>query len=175
MKNLFLKSVIVLVAISLLGLIVTQIFWLNNSVIIAEKQYDDRSDRMLEDVLDELKEYVDTSRFIQNTLPENLRLFNIVDTNLLTVLIDKYIRYHRLDSTYKFALVRSRDDSIIYSFRGYKLINETVAYKACLSCIWKKEYTHLSVFFPDKRKNIYMQIFGWIFLSVLFLAVPGLL
>ena len=169
MKYLFLKSVIVIVAVSLLGLILTQIFWLNRSVIISEKQYDDRVDRMLHDVLNELKSYVDTSASIQNTPPQELKLFDVVDTTLLNALLKKYIRYHRLDSKYIYALVRSKDDHIIYSYENFSVNNEQEAYKTCLSCIWKKEYIHLSIFFPDKRRNIYMEMFGWIFLSVIFL------
>ncbi len=171
MKYLFLKSVIVLVAVSLLGLISTQILWLNNSVIISEKLYDDRADRMLHDVLNELQEYVDTSAFIQNTPQEELKLFDVIDTFLLDNLIEKHIRYHRLDSTYIYALVRTKDDHIVYSFKNFSIDNEQEAYKTCLSCIWKKEYVHLSVFFPDKRRNIYMEMFGWIFLSMIFLLV----
>ncbi len=169
MKYIFLKSVIAVVAVSLLGLIFTQIFWLNNSVIISEKQYDDRADRMLEDVLSELTEYVDTSYIIQNIPQKELKLFDVVDTTLLNILLAKYIRYHRLDSLYIYALVRSKDNSIIYSIGEFTQAHEQDAYKACLSCIWKKEYIHLSVFFPDKRRNIFMQLFGWIFLSILFL------
>jgi len=171
MKYLFLKSVIVVVAVSLLGLISTQIFWLKSSVIISEKQYDDRADRMLHDVLNELKEYVDTSISIQNIPQEKLEIFDVVDTILLDVLIEKYIRYHRLNSAYIYALVRTKDNSIVYSCNNFSINNEQEAYKTCLSCIWKKEYIHLSVFFPDKRRNIYMEMFGWIFLSVIFLLV----
>jgi two-component system phosphate regulon sensor histidine kinase PhoR len=68
-------------------------------------------------------------------------------------------------------MVRSEDNFIIYSFGKFTSENEQEAYKACLSCIWKKEYIHLSVFFPDKRRNLIMEIFGWISLSVIFLLV----
>ena len=169
MKNIFLKSVIVVVGISLLGLVFTQIFWLNNSVIISEKQYDDRADRMLNDVKGELKEFADTSSFIQSTPKDELSLYDVVDTNLLCVLLKKYVRYHRLDSAYIYALVRSQDNSIIYSVGEFTASDELESYKTCLACIWKKEYIHLSVFFPDKRKNIFMEMFSWIFLSVLFI------
>lgn len=171
MKYIFLKPVIVVVAISLLGLIITQIFWLNNSVIISEKQYDDRADRMLHDVLNELREYADTSIGIQNTIQKDLKLLNVVDTTLLKTLMEKHVRYHRLDSNYIFALVRTKDSHIVYSYRDFISANDSESYKTCLSCIWKKEYIHLSVFFPDKRRNIFMQMFGWISLSILFLLV----
>jgi two-component system phosphate regulon sensor histidine kinase PhoR len=149
----------------------TQTFWLKKTIEISEKQFDDRADRMLEDVLEELKQFVDTSEFIHNIPPEELKIFDVIDTNLLSDLLYKYISYHRLNSEYSYALVRTHDDFVLYQVNDFNHDYEAWAYKACLSCIWKKEYIHLSVFFPHKNKNLFSQIFTWIILSVIFLLV----
>ena len=171
MRNRFLVFIIIVVAISLLGVVSTQTFWLKRTVAVSEKQFDDRVDRMMEDVLEELKQYVDTSEFIHQIPREELVIFDVIDTTLLAELLVKYITYHRLDDNYSYALVRTEDDFLIYSALGFIKQMESEAYKSCLSCIWKKEYIHLSVFFPNKNKSLFSQISIWIVLSVLFLFV----
>ena len=171
MKKQNLSLVIILVAISLTGLILTQILWLRKSVSVSEKQYDDRADRMLEDVLSELEQFRDTFQIIKNIPANELRIFNVVDTSLLFYLIDKYVNYHRLDPQFQYALLRSSDDSIIFKSADFQSINEKEAYKTCLSCIWKKEYIHLSVYFPGKKLSIYRQLLLWVVLSFIFLLI----
>jgi two-component system, OmpR family, phosphate regulon sensor histidine kinase PhoR len=171
MRNRFLILIVVLVAISLIGVVSTQTFWLKKTIAVSEKQFDDRADRMLEDVLEEIKQYVDTAEFIHQIPKKELKIFDVIDTSLLANLLLKYITYHRLDNEYSYGLVRTEDDSILYHALGFTAKNEVAAYKACLSCIWKKEYIHLSVFFPNKNKNLFSQISIWIILSVIFLLV----
>ena len=171
MKKHNLTFIIFLVAISLTGLIVTQILWLRKSVAVSEKQYDDRTDRMLEDVLGELEQFSDTSFLILNTPNESLIIFDVVDTSLLSDLLVKYITYHMLDTTYYYGLVRTNDNHIIYASKGFEPFMEGPAYKTCLSCIWKKEYIHLSVFFPNKNIRIYKHLILWVFLSFTFLLI----
>jgi two-component system, OmpR family, phosphate regulon sensor histidine kinase PhoR len=171
MRKKYLFLIIILVAISLTGLISIQIFWLNKSVAVTEKQYDDRADRMLHDVVAELRQYSDTSAILRNIHPDSLVLFDVIDTNLLNMLLHKYADYHRLDSLYYFGLVRSSDHFLYYGSRAFETSMEPQSYKACLSCIWKAEYIHLSIFFPKKKIHIYQNMLSWIVLSFAFLLI----
>lgn len=171
MRRKYLLLVIALVVISLAGLTFTQVFWLSRSVSLAEKQYDDRADRMLEDVLAELEQFNDTASIVHESLPDSLILFDVIDTVLLQELITKYINYHRLDSLFEYGLVRTSDDKIFQRSPGFRISMDDEASKACLSCIWKKEYIHLSVFFPRKKIHLYQHMMSWIILSVIFLLI----
>ena len=171
MRRHYLTPVILLAAISLTGLIITQILWLKNSITVSEKQFNDRADRMLEDVLSELKEYSDTSPHIRQMPAEQLIIYDVIDTSLLHSLLKKYVRYHMLDTTFLYALVRTSDDFLIFRSSGFSPAMENDSYKSCLSCIWKKEYIHLSVFFPEKNISIYNRLIVWIIFSFLFLLI----
>jgi two-component system, OmpR family, phosphate regulon sensor histidine kinase PhoR len=171
MVNRFLIPIIILAAISLMGVVTTQIFWLNKSVRTMEKQYDDRVDRMLTDLKHEIKVSVDTSKRIENIPLEKLCIFDVVDTVLLKSLLNKYIIYHRLGNYYQYAIVRNTDNQILCQSTGFKPEMEPDTYMTCLSFVWKKDYMHLSLFFPDKKKNIYMQMMSWIILSVVFILI----
>jgi len=145
-------------ALSLLGIIITQSFWLRKTLSVAERQFDHRANQLLSDVVAELRTYSDTSVHIHEHLTHgNLRLFDVIDTVLLHNLIYKYAVYHQLDTTFFYALVETSTGKVIYNSGGFQNTYEKEAYKACLSCLWKEEYIHLSVFFPNKEKNIYEQ------------------
>jgi two-component system phosphate regulon sensor histidine kinase PhoR len=171
MKKQILKWVIILVAISLVGIVVTQTFWLKNSITIAEQQFGDRADRMLGDVKNEIREFVDTSHTIHIIPDDSLTLFDVVDTSLLAALLSKYITYHRLDTSYSYGLVESGNNKLLYGAHNFNSGFENEVYKTCLSCIWKKKYVHISVYFPEKNKTLYSQLYGWIFMSIIFVLV----
>lgn len=171
MINKFLTPIIILAAISLVGVVSTQIFWLNKSVRTLEKQYDDRVDRMLTDLKHEIKVSVDTSKRIQKIPTENLCILDVVDTSLLRSLLAKYIAYHRLGINYQYAIVKNSNNETISKSQGFKPEMESESYYTCLSFVWNKDYMHLSLFLPDKKKNIYMQMMSWIVLSVVFILI----
>jgi two-component system, OmpR family, phosphate regulon sensor histidine kinase PhoR len=158
-------------ALSLLGIIITQSFWLRKTLNVAERQFDHRANQLLNDVVEELRTYSDTSAHIQEHLTQgNLRLFDVIDTVLLYNLIYKYAVYHQLDTTFYYALIETSTGKVIYNPGGFQHTYEKETYKACLSCLWKEEYIHLSVFFPNKEKNIFEQLTLWVGLSGLFLS-----
>ena len=171
MVNRLLTPIIILAAVSLMGVVTTQVFWLNKSVKTLEKQYDDRIDRMLTDLKHEIKVSVDTSKRLATIPNQNVCVFDVVDTILLKSLLDKYITYHRLGEKYQYAIVKSSNGQIAFSSTGFKPEMESESYLTCLSFVWKKDYMHLSLFFPDKKKNIYMQMMSWIILSVVFVLI----
>lgn len=157
-------------AISLIGIIITQSFWLNKTLNVAERQFDHRANQLLSDVVSELQTYADTSVFIhEHIIHGNLCLYDVIDTILLRELIYKYAGYHQLDTSLNYALVVTTNDKILYNSGNFMPQNERDAYKVCLSCLWQEEYIHLSVFFPNKEKNIFQKLTFWVGLSGLFL------
>ncbi len=173
-----LQIIVFLTAISVIGIIVTQTFWIRKSIIIAQKQFDHRADKALGDIVDELKNYTDTSFRISHNLPlhkaseKSSTIFDVIDTSVLKSIMTKYINYHMLGSDYQYAIVRTADDSIIFSTPDYKKIrSKSEPYKACLSCIWKEEYFHLSLCFNNRNKAILLGLSSWLFLSSLFILI----
>ncbi len=166
-----LRILIFSTALSLLGILVTQFFWLKKTYKLAEKQFKHRTDKMLNDVVDELKTYADTSLIIQEKSEYEVSLFDVVDTVLLHELVQKYTKYHMLNSTYSYGLVSSSSGELIYSKHNFTLYLDQFSNKVCLSCLWKKEYIHLSIFFPEKEKHILGKQVLWIILSTLFILI----
>ncbi|MFC2115258.1 sensor histidine kinase [Bacteroidota bacterium] len=169
--------VILFASISLVGLTITQSFWVWNAVDIGEKQHDHRIDLALEEVIDELVDANDSNiefseRPVMKSTCEEIAIFSVIDTVLLSRLLSKYIDYHRLDDHYEYAIVKTTNDSIIHASTA--LISKSMkkkAHKACLSCLWKEEYFHLEVYFPSQRKEVLVEMSAWLAFSGIFILI----
>ncbi|MBN2610326.1 MAG: HAMP domain-containing histidine kinase [Bacteroidales bacterium] len=176
-KNTF-RIIIFLTAVSLLGIIGTQTFWIRKSFLITQKQFDHRADQALNDVIEELGDYTDSSFRMSHNLPclndidKTGTIFDVLDTAILDRLMQKYVSYHKLGNNYHYAIVKTADSTIIYSTPGYeKTRGRCEPYKACLSCLWKEEYFHLSLCFSNHTKSLFVELSVWLFWSSLFIVI----
>jgi two-component system, OmpR family, phosphate regulon sensor histidine kinase PhoR len=175
MNNRSLNIISIIAGISLIGILITQGTWLRITTAAAEQHFNHRADQMLNNIVKELQTYADTSERI-SLLAKNdkLHFYDKIDTVLLKSLINKYAQYHMLDSVLSYALITSSSGKILFASENFNISQEEKAYKVCLSCIWKKEYIHLSVYFPNKTKNIIGSFIIWVVVSLLFtLATIG--
>ena len=148
MQNKALNILSIIAAISLIGILITQGTWLKKSNTIARQQFDHRANLMLEDVTSELETYADTSQnVLQHIKQGDLDIFHVIDTSILRTLLNKYCKYHNLHPELSYALIYTKTDKILFAANNFEFWQEEAAYKGCLSCIWKQEYIHLSVYF----------------------------
>ncbi len=152
-----------------------QSFWILRAINISEEQFSHRVDIALEDVLNELVEHQD-SAFVElnnsqsgNGNSEGTEILDVVDTVLLDTLMRKYMNYHMLGDDYVYRIMKTSSDSIYYSSDKSISQEQETVYRACLSCLWKEEYFHLAVFFPQQGKQIFVELGLWLFLSAIFL------
>ncbi|MFO7656957.1 MAG: HAMP domain-containing sensor histidine kinase [Bacteroidales bacterium] len=178
MKKHTFRIIIILTAISLLGIIGTQSFWIRKSFLITQKQFDHRADQALNNVIDELRDYTDSTFRTSHNLPclkyldVSGTIFDVLDTLILDKLMHKYISYHKLTDNFQYAVIKTADSTIIYSSQGYENARgKCEPYKACLSCLWKEEYFHLSLCFEKLTKSLFVELSVWLFWSSLFILV----
>jgi two-component system phosphate regulon sensor histidine kinase PhoR len=169
--------IIVFASSALVGLTITQSLWVLNAVNLVEKQHDHRIDIALEDVITELddadkQEIILAEQPLTKTACEEITIFSALDTAMLANLLSKYTNYHQLDSDYEYAIVKTSNDSVIFS--STSMISRSLkknAHKACLSCLWKEEYFHLEVYYPSQRKEVLVEMSGWLVLSGIFVLI----
>ena len=178
MQRISIRIVIILSSLALVGLILTQLFWVINALQLSEQQYDHRVDMAIDDVMQELVYNNDTTVNTSGNLNYNQHfkqkttLFEVLDTVLIAKLLTKYIDYHSLDNNFEFAIVRTSNDDIIYASTGeFEQYQRKKIYKACLSCIWKEEYFHLAITFPSQRQQAFVEMSLWLTLSSMFILV----
>lgn len=179
MKRIPLPYLIAITVLALAGLLLMQVFWMKNAIQTNREQFAHRAGMMLEDVLEELKLHNDTN--LQNFPSHRISgshgaptgtIFDVVDTVLLDTLVAKYVEYHMLDKFYSYSIRRTAGDSMVYCYRPHiwdKTSNPP--YKVCLSCLWKEDYYHLAIRFPDEQRVALLDLIGWLVLSVSLMVV----
>jgi two-component system phosphate regulon sensor histidine kinase PhoR len=165
MQKSHITIIILAAAISLVGLTITQSYWVWNAVKLVQEQHDHRVDMALDEVIEGMRR--------ADTHPgtgENI--FDAVDTTLLTSLLRQYIDYHRLDPEYEYAVVKNSNDSILYASTAVipKSIKKN-CHKKCLHCLWTEEYTHLEVYFPSQRKEVLVEMSVWLMFTAIFILI----
>jgi two-component system, OmpR family, phosphate regulon sensor histidine kinase PhoR len=172
MRPLTVKIIIFISSFALLGLVFTQILWIREEKILAEKQFNHRADNALTDVVDELRNKVPAAIYDTTGVPVSQGIFDVLDTAVLSMLISKYVNYHRLDDQYYFGVVKTSNDSLVYRSAGYPEGRAAPdPYKACLSCIYKDAYYHIALYFPLKNKDVLSKQIAWIIVTLLFLTI----
>ena len=169
--------IILFASVSLVGLTITQSFWVWDAVKLGQEQHDHRIDVALEQVIDELigtggRNMIFSERPLSKAPCEEITFFSMIDTVLLGQLISKYMDYHKLDENYEYAIVKTANDSILYASSPFisKSMKKQV-HKACLSCLWNGEYFHLEVYFPSQRKEVLLEMSVWLVLSAIFILI----
>ncbi len=168
--------IIVFSAISLAGLIATQTLWVSNALKLAEKQHAHRVDLALDNILEELVDRKDSvyikKKISEDSISETNGLFQVLDTTFLRFLIDKYVNYHQLNDEYYYSIKKTSNDSIYFSsYTGTMERDKMKIHKACLYCIWKKDYYHLEILFPGVRQNELVNMSAWLASSGIFLLI----
>ncbi len=150
------------------------------AVDLAEKQHNHRVNMTLDDVLEEMISSNDTSLIlhknpyylIKDSVIHKTTFFEVIDTVLLEKLFQKYVNYHQLNKNFEYAIVKTRNDSVIYSsLPDIKPSMRKKTHKACLSCLWKEEYFHIELIFPSQRKQVLLETSMWLGFSGLFIII----
>lgn len=177
MNNSYLHKGILVTAIAFIGLISVQTSYLFKELRIGQKQFDHRAHMALDKVVAELKDHLDTTSTATQRVNRFNRgnkglIFDAVDTVFLDTIMHKYISYYQLDPNFDYAIVKSSNDSIVYSTAPPgDLKRRKVSQKVCLSCLYKKDYYNLSLFFHTKNRTILLQMGFWLLLSLVFIII----
>jgi len=177
MKKNRLRIIILITGISLSGLIITQLFWINNAIKQSEKQFDHRITLALKDVIDEIVPCSDSSEIVNsghcvgpcNMIPDTPCL---IDGIVLDSLLKNNFIYHELDTVYSFSIERCLDDSVLYSSRSSDNLATSYSFhKMGLFGLWKDDCYNLKVSFPSKKKFILFGMAAWLIFSILFITI----
>ena len=102
-------------------------------------------------------------------------IFEVLDTSFLRETLKKYVEYHNLHSEYYFAIIKTSNDSILFaSSKEMPDLKGVQVHKACLRCLWKKDYIHLAVYFPFQRLKTLTEMSTWLISSAIFLVLMSL-
>jgi len=171
------RLLLIFTALSLMGLITTQVFWINNALNLADQQFDNRVTIAMQGALDEyvIMHQGDTEATKGGCLGA-CSLNDSIFINLVPETIDSlllvHFNYHGLDLDYEFSVVKCSTGEVLYSkgeIPGNK--NRISRHRISLSCLQHEESHHLEVAFGSKHGFILTETITWLIASALFLLI----
>ncbi len=162
--------------ISLLGVVVMQVYWVQNAIRLKEDHFNRSVGIAMKTVL---------NRFLELNTGENLRqlslkepCFNekteirdVIPPGLLDSLIRTEFKCLKLSAGYEYAVYSKHSGRIAFGYINHyrqEILNSD--YQQSLDALFKPGAYYLSVYFPDKTSRMIQEFVGWMLISALFLV-----
>jgi two-component system, OmpR family, phosphate regulon sensor histidine kinase PhoR len=176
MKRITIRWIIIASAISLVGLIITQLFWINNALRLGEEQFNSRVTIALQGSLDE---YVQKHRGSCDITCGCLSVPSQADSlfiNLDPAVMDSILRihfdYHGLDTVFAMKVVNCSTGKVLFEkSTQLKHKNRSSLHKISLSCLHHQESHRMEVRFDQPRQLILKDMLIWLAASTIFLLI----
>ncbi|NOR88459.1 MAG: hypothetical protein GQ527_12700 [Bacteroidales bacterium] len=174
--------IIILTGLSILGVIITQIFWIENAYKLKKEQFEDK-------VKVSLKTVVNSLYSLKNNQDINAHIFDpscrpvlsdsdqSLDLNLLDSLLSHELQCIRISKDYFYGVYLEHDSGkemkggVLGIYQEDILISDD---RVSLSCLYNySDPYYLAVYFPFESQIITKQMIGGFFISAFFVLIIG--
>ncbi len=162
---------------SLAGILLTQIYWVNTAFKLKEEHFDNSVRIALKGVINELLENKNDSIF-QNTIiakscgNSKLNITDFIDLRQLDTLLQNELKSMDIKSSYYFGVYSKYTKKIVLGeFNNHEDELIKSQYQFSLASIYKPGNYYLSVLFTNKTHILIHRMELWVFLSILFLII----
>lgn len=162
---------------SLLGIVITQLFWIQNALNLQKEQFDHRVSIGIKSVVSTLmlEKSDNTDSVVKLCRPScgmQNELSGLIDSVKIDSLLREEFAYLNINAPFEFGVFHRADSFfLINNHSVYK--QEILESRHCtsLSCLWKPDCYMLSVYFSDEQGMFYQKIYGWLGVSAFFLII----
>ncbi|MFH0761870.1 MAG: ATP-binding protein [Bacteroidota bacterium] len=177
MKKYTIRLIIIFSGISLVGLIVTQLFWINNALRLGEEQFNSRVTIALQGALDEYvqmhqgRSCGSTGGCLASSANADSLFINLEPAQMDS-LLRVHFDYHELDTVFDLRVVNCATGEVLFekknntSKSGYQS-----QHRISLSCLHSVESHHMEVRFDRPKRLILIDLLTWLGASTLFLLI----
>ena len=171
------RLIILLSSLSLIGLVTTQVFWIDNAYKLADQQFDNRVTIALQGALDEyVQMYANENSNQAIGCLSGCSMEDSLFINLIPPVIDSllmvHFTYHGLNTDYEFRVVKCQSGEVLYRKGGIIQNPKRVSnHRISLSCLQHPESHHLEVSFSSRQSALLKETILWLIASVIFLLV----
>ncbi len=176
-KRLF-AVIIVVTAISLSGIIITQFYWVKDALLMKNEQFYQNAHLGLKRVVNQVMalqhDSVKAAKFLNLGEDQNYheQFIRSLDTNLIKTMIDSEFRNLELCDVYYYGIYyKDKPKFIMISNPDYRKQLLQSEHKAQISCIFQEEKFMLAVFFPMQKPFVFSKMQVYIILSGIFMLI----
>jgi two-component system, OmpR family, phosphate regulon sensor histidine kinase PhoR len=178
MNRKVIRNIILLGAISITGIVITQLYWINKAWDIKEKQFNHTVNIALRNVATELlMQRGDSASYIEpiRQVSANYFVVSINDTlhpYLLESLLKAELSSRNVFQDFEYGIYDCFTDSIVYgNYVSFDPKGSSRKSKTLLPVKWDKDGHYFGVYFPEKESYLISQMGIWVFSSVILLIV----
>ena len=178
MKRKTIRNVILLATISILGIVVTQLYWINKAWDIKENQFNHTVNISLRNVANQiLLLRGDSTTYIEpiRQVAANYFIVPINDTlypYLLESLLRAEFESRNIILDFEYGIYDCFTDSIVYgNYVSLSDKNTDNKNRTSLSVKWDRDGHYFGVYFPNKESYLVSQMGIWLFSSAILLIV----
>lgn len=169
--------IVIITALSLVGIIVIQVFWIKNAVQLQENIFDNKVRVALKSVVNGLFETkLDTAAVMpfceKGCGMGDARFPSRINSRLLDSLIRTEFAGMQLDEEFEYGIYNP-EKKRFYAGHSERFQDQLMdsRHSVSLSCLYRSDSYVLGAYFPNERSMLYMRILKWMVMSILFLGV----
>jgi len=177
MKKKAVILIIVLAVTSLIGIVLTQLYWVKKAYVLKEEQFDNSVRIAVKTVLNQFLEQKSDSVFRQHLAlikcrKSKLDVTDIIMPELLDSLMHDELGSMAIDGIYYYAIYnKSNHKFITGKYEGYEKQLAVSKFQFSLAGLYRPGDYYLTIYFPGKLHHLIHQMELWLVLSIIFLIV----
>jgi two-component system phosphate regulon sensor histidine kinase PhoR len=178
MKKRTILVIILVASVSLIGVIITQLFWIDNAYKLKEEQFNSRVIISLKSVVAQLlthkqiTEQANINSDLPACFPGRANIYDVVDAPLLDSLIKDEFCTMVVGKDYVYGVFQhSTGNFIMGTYENYTDEIVSTSHVVSLACVCKGGNYLLGIYFFNQRGLILSRIIPWLILSIVFLII----
>ena len=169
--------IVIAASASLLGIVFTQLYWVDKSMELKEDQFDNSVRLAVKSVMNRMLEHKNDSATQQylyelSCRKPRLEVTDVIHPAILDSLLHEELHLMKLDENYAYGMYSARSEEFVAgNYAGYEEKLLTTPFHFSLSSLYRPGDYYLSLYFPSKTSILLRQMEFWLLLSVFFLIV----
>ncbi len=175
MSNSKIRLVVILATISIIGIFITQVFWLRKAFDEKEIQFNHTVNSALKNVAENLL------KFNNSTIPEEnpvsqlssnyfvVRINDAIDVNMLEYMIQNEFNAYDLNVDFEYGIYDCANEKMVYG--NYVSQSDITIEKRSSLPVWNEDNYYFGVLFPNKKRTVIGQMEIWLFSTLVLLIV----
>ena len=179
MKRKTILITVLVTTLALMGVIITQYFWVKNAIALRKEQFDQTVNIGLKRVVNQLTMIQNDTSIIRNYCLASSKDFSLqsqyirsIDPPLLDSLVKTEFGNLDVDQEYYYGIFgETENEFLLGQFKGFEDKILQSEHILAVSCIFQKDQYTLGIYFPNQPKFVLQSMKLYILLSAFFILV----
>ncbi len=172
-----LRLIIILATISIVGIFITQVYWVRRAFDLKERQFDQTVQVSLQDVAEKISKFNKTLLPSANVVTQVssdyyiVHINNVIDANLLEHYLKIDFKKHQIEVDFEYGIYDCTTEKMVYG-NYINFTNQSSIEKPKTELPkWDKFTYYFGVYFPNRATYLASEMEIWIFSSLILLVV----